>query len=174
MALEGRIAIVHGQKFGRDGKLRDGFIKRLDKAYELFAEKKCDAILVSGGKTREKYASESEIGGNYLMEFPGVCPIEENQSLTTVENVICVSKIIWQNTEMVYAISSKKRLPRLKFLYESLCPEIREKIQFVNSEEKTSVLEFCKEFLNLAYNRIDLRENFFAARLFRKIFRNEN
>ena len=172
MNLLGKIVIVHGQKLGDEGELKDGFVKRLDKSVEVLVENKCDFILVSGGRTRERFPSEAEVGADYLRKKYFIEVVEERQSLTTVDNVVCASKLIGQNPEFIYAISSRSKLPRLRFLYEKLYPEIYDKIDFVSSGEDSPIIEPLKEFLHLAYNRFDLHEESSAVRFLRKTLRN--
>lgn len=172
MGIERRFVVVHGEKLNVDGGLSNGFVKRLDKAIEALQKESCDLIIVSGGQTRKEFRSEAEIGAEYLRSNYFVSVLEERKSLTTVENIFNVARLIGENPEYVCAVSSWSRIPRLKYLYGKLCPEYSGEMEFASPLEITPILEFPKEIAHLAYNVFDLKEEASLMKYLRKTFRN--
>lgn len=84
------IVFVHGKKLLNNGELNPEFIYRLEKARQLFEDKKVDRIIIGGGKTRSHFPAECEKGYEYLIKkgVPGVKLERMDEVYSTYEEVV--------------------------------------------------------------------------------------
>lgn len=147
-------------------------MNRLEKAIELAQKEVVDGIIVSGGTTRKNCEAESVFGVKYLQSKTNAKILSEEHSHTTVENIIFTKNILSEYAvNKIIVISSKKRLFRIKYLYQRLWPEMRGKINFVGANDSYGMYFYFLEVIYLIYSIFDINE-LLLPRLTKKLFRN--
>ena len=167
------IAIIHGERPLRDGRQHPDYIKRLNKLVELIREgEPIRAVFITGGSTRINALPEADFGKEYLRKKINIPIIVEDKSRTTIENIKYVKEMVNSGPlSKAYVITSKKRMPRLKFLYKRLWPDLYYKTTFVSSPDKLPSYFYFTEVLCTVYSIFDLNEKF-IPKFGKIIFRN--
>lgn len=168
--MQERIIIVHGEKPLSSGQMHPEFIRRLDKCIEI--AQPYDCIIITGGQTRKNAQPEAQQGQQYLLCKLKNKIILEKEARTTSENIRFVKKMILETRNKTFvAISSLKRIPRLKYLYKRLFPETRGSITFLGVMDDYSIWYSLVECCYFLFAVVDPQEKT-IVRLFKKIFRN--
>jgi uncharacterized SAM-binding protein YcdF (DUF218 family) len=166
------ILLIHGEKSSRSKALHPAFEERLKLALKLTQRNKYDLILISGGRTRKQFPPESQIGYKYLTDKVRVPLIQEDQSRTTVENILFSQKMLSHyRISNIDVITSKTRLCRFRYLYEKLWPQLQGRHTIFGAKDSYFFLYPLAEMAYLFYSFFDLRERG-ITRLTKKIFRN--
>lgn len=166
-----RIVAVHGNKLTRKGELTKENRLRLDRAREVFREKKCDFVIVLGGRTRDRFKCESEKAAEYLERF-SIPVIKETKSLSSYENVKFLKEIVGNKAEKIFVILVKPKTWKVKFLYRKFFPEVYSRISFIQSREGFPLVETLQEFFFMPYQVFDSCNERFPAIIFQRFFRN--
>lgn len=163
--------IIHGEKHNSDCSIHSAFKERLKKAILISKKQKNSIIIILGGKTRKNCISESKAGKNFLRYKIKKKIIVEQKSKTTIENIKFLKKILnHKKFHKLYVITSKKRIFRLKLLYQMFWPGIYLKIKFIPSKDSYPLFFYLKEIIYLLFNYIDSNEKgitFITKKLFR-------
>lgn len=136
---------------------------RLDKAIEYHKEYPNTIFIVSGGKGKDEVISESEAMKNYLLSYgvPQNKIIEENQSKTTLENLIFSRKLIPAKVKNIGVISNDFHMYRVKFFAKSLNFKIntiytktpfKSKVSLFARESLAIIYYYLKDLKNIIYN----------------------
>jgi len=130
-----------------------------------------DIVLVTGGQTREHCQAEFEQGYSYLKSKGCTNEIAlEKEARTTAENILFSKDIIKEfSYSEIIIISSKKRIPRLKFLYKKLFPG---KQTFIGAPDSYSFLYYLVEYLYTVVALFDIRGDSYVSQWWKRTFRN--
>lgn len=167
------LAIVHGEKLLPNGEMHVSFILRLNEALRLVKKEGVDAVLITGGTTRAGLRSEADMGKTYLSTRLHVPILTENESHTTVENIIFSKRLLEAQSDFLptYIITSKKRVTREKYLYRRLWPTAYENAKYIGTYDTYPIGYRLVELLYFVYAVFDLHEKT-LGRLTKKMFRN--
>jgi len=120
--------IVLGRRLDDGGQPGGLFLRRLDKALEVYHEKKATGlrprIIVTGGDVGRYGITEAQAGRTYLLEEAGV-PSEdlvvEEQSLDTVSNAVYTKLLLLQSgCRTPVVVSSCYHIPRVSFIFSHI------------------------------------------------------
>lgn len=178
------LLIVNGVQFKKDLAPHPEFIARLEKSISIIKEGHIDLVVVSGGSTRKNHISEAEFGANYIekaiSKHNSITILKEDKSHTTIENVkftkILLDKSLSFNTrdiEQITLVTTTGRLPRLRYIYKKLWPEIQGRTNYIIAPYSQDRILPILEFLYLIYTKFDIEEKN-LARLAKKVLRNKN
>jgi uncharacterized SAM-binding protein YcdF (DUF218 family) len=120
--------IVLGRRLGEDGRPGAIFRRRLDKAVEIYREKKeaglRPRIIVTGGDLGRCGTTEASAGGTYLRETVGVPPediVLEEKALDTVTNAVHSKLLLLQDgCRAPIVVSSCYHIPRVSFIFSHI------------------------------------------------------
>lgn len=168
-----RVLVVHGEKPLSSGKIHPNFIERLKVALKLVKKEKFDFVIITGGKTRRKFTSEAEMGKKWLSGRIGNLLLEHG-ARTTIQNIEDTKGLIEREKikiGKIVLIASKKRIPRVKFLYRRIWPEIYPKVKFVGAKDFYPLVYWFVEWASYPLDVFDIKEKF-ILKITAKIFRN--
>jgi len=163
-----KVVVVFGEKSIRSGEMHPAFKERLDRA----VKQKVDLIVITGGETKRNSDSEAKIGMRYIRGKTSTKVILEDKAKTTVENILFSKKLLERKkikVDKVIAISSNKRMFRLRYLYWRLWSEVD--VKFLGARDFYPFMFYLQEILYLIVNLFDPYEKT-IVRLTRKLFRN--
>lgn len=167
-----KIIIVHGEKPTRSCAIHPAFIERLKVAIAVCDKEKFDYLIISGGQTRRKCRAESEIGLSYLKGKVSIPVLLEGQARSTSENIRYSREIAGSmEIEKIIAITSRKRIFRIRYLYWRLWRDVYPKIVFVGAKDYYPVFYYFAEFFYFLYDLVDPHERL-LVRFVKRIFRN--
>jgi len=167
-----KILIIHGERPKRNQELHPAFEERLKLATILSGKNNYDLVVITGGKTKKKFRTEVEIGREFL-EGKILTPfLLEECAVTSVENIKFTKKLL-QNRKIDSAdiITSETRIPRLKYLYKKLWPELYTKSQFYGAKDFYSPFFLLGEFIYYLYAHVDIQEKY-ISRITKRLFKN--
>jgi|SRR3989344_1638218 len=168
------LIIVHGEKLTSTGEISYSFKQRLDLAYNLSKRYDNSTIIVAGGHTRKKFPTEAYMGEEYLKN-KGLSQeiILENKSRSTVENILFIKKHVKENNyNKIIVVSSKKHIPRVKYLYWRLWPSAYKKAEFDGSKDDYPFIAYGIELIKFESEIIDPDESGPVIKFLKKTFRN--
>lgn len=112
-----KAAVILGNRMNDDGSMSGRMLIRLNAALKLYAEKKPDYIIVSGGLANKTAGvTEAAAMKNWLVErgVPSDIIVEEDKSLTTKQNAeFAVPMALKLGAEVIYLCSSKEHIRRI-------------------------------------------------------------
>lgn len=154
-----KLIILHGNKLDKDGALSKQMLERIDVLKDLLKQDTEISLVICGGKTTKKFNSEAKTIFDYLNET-GIIPkntkivLEEN-SKTTAENIREIRKIFDELFPIkIEAITTKESVPRFKFLYKKLWPEVNKKVYFFSNNNSRKILRMIEK-IYYWYSQVD-------------------
>ena len=166
------ILLIHGEKPLKNKALHPAFEERLKLALKLSNNNDYDLILISGGQTRSNQPSEASSGYAYLRNKTTVPIILEENSKTTIENIL-FSRNVLQNYNItgIDIITGKRWSRRGKYLYKKLWPEIYNKARFFAARDFYPFLYYLAEVAYYLYALVDIEERW-LPKITKRLFRN--
>lgn len=116
------VFVILGNKLKQNSKMTNILKSRLDKGIEKY--KKNDVIIVCGGNTANEMHTEAYVMKKYLVSvgnIPESSIIKESRSISTHENLIFLSNILFKKKIHTFSlITSKTHIPKVKKLVKKL------------------------------------------------------
>lgn len=167
-----KILAVFTKKPNWFGKVHPHTMQNLDKAIEI--QNGYDKLYVCGGKTRKGYDAEAIYASTYLKDKAKI-PIDlEVKSRSTSENVrFLKNKLEGIEIEKLTVVVSAYHLPRVRYYFECLFPEVAGKLDLIVGYSHIPVVTRWLEFSYLRYARLDPEERG-LAHWTKVLFRNED
>jgi len=117
--------VVLGRRLGDGGEVTELFRRRLEKAVEVYREKKREGrasrIVVTGGDLGRKGLSEARAGDRFLRERGGVPPediVVEEKACDTIGNAVYTKLILLESgCRRPIVVSSCYHIPRASYVF---------------------------------------------------------
>ena len=135
--------VVLGHKLDNDGKLSSDAIHRLTTAINVFNYFSGDKFIVSGGNS----ANRSRNNNSNIVNLPteafcmkrflqrngidGDHIITEDKSISTVDNIINIHKILPNHKVNIFIISSDYHIPRVKLIVDTMFGNSRDTNNYI-------------------------------------------
>ncbi len=164
-----RVAIVLGKKLTPTGDPNGEYKRSLAIAEELLFAKAVDFIAISGGKTQAAFPAEADVGYHLLSPESQRVTILESSSLSGVENIVELRKLLGEDVHSSFMIMGHARLSRMRKVLKRFWKEAD--ITCIGVQDDHPILERVKEAIISIIFGIDPEQKHITA-LLKKMFRN--